>query len=305
MSTGRRGERGGRRGPARSARWLPPLGRNTWYLAIVATAVLGLTAGGVALLAGSGGGPSHEASPDCGLINCGASVPGPSTTISTQSHVGKVHTAVSHRPAAPPKSAPPASSAPSQASAPTGSTPTVAANVSVTFSSGGDRRDFGHFQEQMTLVNNGGRPVSGWTVQLTLPGDGVDSVEIPSGWDGVPFEHWQFNGDTLTISADTGSETLGPGAPLNLSIHGRGNTSSPTGCTFNGTECPTPTLGQQDQQQPQPSDQPSEQPSDQLAGQQAPESGQQSAQPGQWAGPPGQRSGSPGGQWPGTGQPYR
>jgi Cellulose binding domain len=311
MSTGPRGGRSARRGSARSARWLPPLGKNTWYLAIAATAVLGLTAGGVALLAGSSGGPTHEASPDCGLINCGASLPGPSTTIATQSHVGKAHTTVSHAPAAPAKSAPPASSAPSPASTPAGPTPTEAANVSVTFSSGGDRRDFGHFQEQMTLVNNGGRPVSGWTVQLTLPGDGVDSVEIPSGWDGVPFEHWQFNGDTLTISADTGSETLGPGAPLNLSIHGQGNTSSPTGCTFNGTECPTPTLGEQDQQQPPPSGQQAGQQAPESgqqaaeSGQQAPESGQQPTQPGQWPGQPDWRSGPSGGQWPGTGQPYR
>ena len=244
MSTGPRGAKRG---------WLPPLGRNTWYLAIAGVAALGLTAGGVALLAGSGGGPSRASAPDCGLINCGASVPGPSPTISTQSHIGKAHTAVTHPPAAPAKTAPPASSAPPQAPTPAVAT---AANVSVTFSSDRDRRDFDHFQEQMTLVNNGGSPVSGWTVQLTLPVDEVFSVEIPSGWDGVPFEHWQFSGDTLTISADTRSETLGPGAPLNLSIHGRGNTGSPTGCTFNGTACPVPTFGAPDQPSVQP-DQPS------------------------------------------------
>jgi hypothetical protein len=270
MSTG---QRGASRGPARSGGWLPPLGRNTWYLAILAVTALGLTAGGVALLAGSGGGPSHVAAPDCGLINCGANVPGPSSTISTQSHIGKAHTAVSHPPAAPAKSAPPASSSPGPTSAVPTPAVAAAANVSVTFSSDQNRRDSDHFQEQMTLVNNGGGPVSGWTVQLTLPVDDVDSVEIPSGWDGVPFEHWQFRGDTLTISADTGSETLGPGAPLNLSIHGRGNTSSPTGCTFNGTTCPVPPSGAPDQQFGQP-DQPTAQQStlpgqpDQSAGQQ-------------------------------------
>jgi hypothetical protein len=278
MSTGPRGGRRAGPGSARSGRWLAPLGRNTWYLAIVAAAALGLTAGGVALLAG-GGKPSQKAAPDCGLINCGASLPGPSSTISTQSHIGKAHTAVSHPPA---QSAPPSSSAPSQGSAPAGPTPAVAAaaKVSVSFSSDGDRRDFDHFQEQMTLVNNGGSPVSGWTVQLTLPVDGVDSVEIPSGRDGVSFEHWQFSGDTLTISADTRSETLGPGAPLNLSIHGRGNTGSPSGCTFNGVACPTPTLGAPDQQFGQP---------DQRTAEQAPQPGQQSTVSGQPDQPSGQQ----------------
>jgi hypothetical protein len=272
MSTGPRGAKRG---------WLPPLGRSTWYLAIAAAAVLGLTAGGVALVAGSGGGPSHEAEPDCGLINCGVSVPRPGATISTQSHIGRAHTAESHRPSAPAQ-APPASSAPVQ-----GSTPTVAAaNVSVIFSSDQNRRDFDHFQEQMTLLNNGGSPVSGWTVQLTLPGDGVDSVEIPSGWDGVPFEHWQFSGDTLTISADSRSETLGPGAPLSLSIHGQGNTASPTGCTFNGSACPV----QQDQQPEQPG---------QFGGQQAPQTGQPGSDQ------PDRRSWPQAGQGPWGGQPLQ
>jgi Cellulose binding domain len=288
MSTGPRGGRRARRAP---------LGKNIWYLAIVAAAALGLTAGGVALLAGGGGKPSREAAPDCGLINCGVSLPGPSTTISTQSHVGKAHTAVSHPPAARARSASPGSSAPAQGSAPEASTPAgpAPANVSVTFSSDRDRRDFDHFQEQMTLVNNGGSPVSGWTVQLTLPVDGVDSVENQNGRNEAPFEHWQFSGDTLTISADTGSETLGPGAPMNLSIHGRGNASSPTGCTFNGASCP---LVQQEQQPGQPG---------QFAGlDQQP--GQQSAQPsqeGQWAGQQDRREWQPGGPGDGTGQPHR
>ena len=269
--------------------WLPPLGRNTWYLAIVAATALGLTAGGVALLAGSGGAPSRTAAPDCGLINCGANVPGPSSTFSTQSHIGKAHVAVSHPPAT---SAPPGSSTPSQGSTPAAPTVAVAANVSVTFSSDQNRRDFDHFQEQMTLVDKGGSAVSGWTVQLTLPVDEVDSVEIPSEWDGVPFEHWQFRGDTLTISADTRSETLDPGAPLNLSIHGRGNTGSPTECTFNGAACPVPPPGAGDQQFGQPDQRTAQQPA-------------QSGQPDQPAWPQDPRSWPQGGGSYGDGQPSR
>jgi len=117
-------------------------------------------------------------------------------------------------------------------------------------------------------VNNGDSPVSGWTVQLTLPRDEVFSVETQSWWDGVSFEHWQVSGDTLTISADSDSETLAPGEPLNVSIHGRGRTTSPTGCTFNGAACPS-LSGQQDQQAPQqPSWQQDRQPPQQRSSQQ-------------------------------------
>jgi hypothetical protein len=84
-------------------------------------------------------------------------------------------------------------------------------------------------------------------------------VETQRWWDGVPFEHWQVNGDTLTISADTDSETLAPGEPLSVSIHGRGRTTSPTGCTFNGAACPS-LRGKQDQQPQQQQQQQQQQP---------------------------------------------
>jgi len=124
-------------------------------------------------------------------------------------------------------------------------------NVTLTFSTGQDQRDFDHFQGQLTLVNQGGSPVAGWTAELTLPGDEIFSVENQDGRDGFPFDHWQFDGNTLTISADNSSETLTPGQPLSLTINGRGRTTSPTGCTFNGAACPTLRVQQQPQQQPQ------------------------------------------------------
>ena len=179
------------------------------------------------------------------MVNCGAALPGPSATISTQSHIGKAHTTVSHAPKPSASPAPPPSQAPTQAQA---SPP----NVTLTFSADQDQRDFDHFQGQLTLVNQGGSPVAGWTAELTLPGDEVFSVENQDGRDGVPFDHWQFDGDTLTISADNSSETLTPGQPLSLSIHGRGQTPSPTACTFNGADCPTLRVTQQNPQPQQP-----------------------------------------------------
>ena len=213
-----------------TGRWQMPLGGHPWYLAAMAVAAVGLVVGGVTMLVQGNGAPSQQVPSNCGLINCGAILPAP--TISTQSHIRKAHIAASRRPAAPAQSTPPPPPTPSQ-------TPTPPPDVTMTFASDRDRHGFDHFRDQLTLVNNGSSPVSGWTVRLTLPGDDVFSVETPSSGDGVPFEHWQLSGDTLTISADTGSETLAPGEPLTLSIHGRGSAAFPTGCTFNGAACPS------------------------------------------------------------------
>jgi hypothetical protein len=291
-----------------------PAGRRGWYLAIAAVTVLGLTGGGAALLLAGHGAPKRQLASGCGLINCGASLPSPGVTASTQSQTGKAHASSSHAPAGPKQPTPPSPSLmPSQvptsgapaptpgAPAPTSAAPvpTPAApaptNVTVSFTPDQDRHNFGHFQDQMTLMNQGGSPVSGWTVQLTLPGDGVDSVDSQGGWDGGPFEHWQFSGDTLTISADTDSETLGPGAPLNLSIQGRGDPTSPTGCTFNGAACTI-----QDQWQP---DGPNAQ-SGQSSGPDQPSQPGEPAGPGQPGGQQTQQQGGRG-RWPGGQQDQR
>jgi hypothetical protein len=250
--------------PAGTGRWLATLGRHPWYLAIMAVTAFGLVAGSVTVLLQANSAPSHPAAAsNCGLINCGAVAPAPNATISTQSHIGKAHTTVSHAPR------PPASPAPSPTQAPSHAQVSPP-NVTLTFSAFQDQRDFDHFQGQLTLVNQGANPIAGWTAELTLPGDEVFSVENRDGRDGFPFDHWQFDGDTLTISADNSSETLSPGEPLSLSIHGRGRTTSPTACTFNGATCPTFRVrqpdpqpwrqGRQRLQQATPQDQPSSQP---------------------------------------------
>ncbi len=231
--------------PAGTGRWLATLGRHPWYLAIMAVAAFGLVAGSVTVLVQANSTPSHPpTASNCGLVNCNAALPGPSSTISTQSQIGKAHTTVSHAPKPSVSPTPAPSQAPTQAQ-------TSPPNVTLTFSAGQDQRDFDHFQGQLTLVNQGGSPVAGWTAELSLPGDEIFSVDSQDGRDGFPFDHWHFDGDTLTISANNNSETLAPGHPLSLNIDGRGRTTSPTACTFNGAACPTLRVQQQPQQQPQ------------------------------------------------------
>ena len=212
---------------------LAPLARRSWLSAIVGAVALAVITGGVTALVWRPGTPARQVAADCGLVNCGAALPSPVTIISTQSRVTtapkKAHKKV-HKPAV---HTPAPSASPSQAPAPA---PPPPPDVTVTFDPGGDQH-FGHFQAQLSIVNHGSSPVSGWTVQLTLPRAEVDFVGSQDGWSGTPFEHWQFSGDTLTLSADTRNETLAPGAREDVTIHGRGHTTFLTGCTFNGTAC--------------------------------------------------------------------
>jgi hypothetical protein len=91
------------------------------------------------------------------------------------------------------------------------------------------------FRAHLTIVNNGGGPISGWTIQVSLPGDQVTWVNSPDGWG--PFANWQFTGGTLALTAVSGGETLAPGAAEIVPIFGQGATTAPASCTFNGSAC--------------------------------------------------------------------
>ena len=54
---------------------------------------------------------------------------------------------------------------------------------------------------------------------------------------GLPFATWQFSGTTLTLHADSSGETLSPGSTEVVPVFGRGDTTAPSGCTFNGSGC--------------------------------------------------------------------
>ena len=68
-----------------------------------------------------------------------------------------------------------------------------------------------------------------------FPGDQVNWVGYPGAW--LPFATWQFSGATLTLHADSSGETLAPGGTEVVPIFGRGDTTAPSGCTFNGSGC--------------------------------------------------------------------
>jgi Cellulose binding domain len=263
MNTGLRGWPPGPDQPAGARHGPAPRARHSWFSVGAVAATLLLIAGGVAALTLAGhSAPTRPVAADCGLVNCGAVpvVPAASST-ATQSHLTRPlrHRTASASPAATKRPARAPSPTTAQASTPTpapSAAPPAAPDVTVTYTpdqqqhfgapghqqhsgrSGGQPQFPGPpgFQGQLTIVNHGSGQVAGWTVQLTLPGDEVDFVGTQDGWGGDPFERWQFSGDTLTLAAG-GSETLGPGAVLNVTVHGQGQATAPSGCTFNGAAC--------------------------------------------------------------------
>jgi hypothetical protein len=202
-------------------------GRHRWYIAIGVTAGLGLLAGGLLLVLPGSTPATHTLAADCGLVNCGAAVPAPITSASSPASLRPLPR---HRPYQPvpvsvPRPAPLVTSAPPAASA-----------VAVSYSGGGQGNS-GHFSTQLTIVNHGSAPVSGWTLQLSYPGDQVFWVGDLGGWPHSEFVSWQFGGATLTLSAQAGGETLAPGGTQSIVVFGAGQSTTPAGCTFNGSAC--------------------------------------------------------------------
>lgn len=214
---------GGPSGP-----WLTPLTRRNWLTAIGATAALAVLVGGVAFLAPHRHHDSAQLAADCGLINCGAVLPGAIATTSPSGNASQAPGNGAH------KSPPPPAGRRSLSYAPQSSVPKPP-SVSVTYTL--DRPGRGHFRGHLTIVNHGQRPVTGWIILASFANDRIESVTYLQGGSKISFSSWQFSGSTLTLSANSGGETLAPGASQTVYIYGRGPTASPDGCTFNGSDC--------------------------------------------------------------------
>lgn len=221
-------------------------GRRQWYLAagiVAGVALLGGT--GAALLTVSPAPVTHALAAGCGLVTCGARLPASVTGRAVPNaappaphrpgahRLPPVSAARAHtrtpRPASVPQAPPSPSPPPRPARQPAGP------QVSVTYTLDGDGQ-WGHgFRAHLTIVNGGHRTIAGWTIRLTLPRDHVSWVGYPGAW--LPFATWQFSRTTLTLHADSTGETLSPGGTEVVPIFGHGDTTAPSGCTFNDSGC--------------------------------------------------------------------
>jgi cellulase/cellobiase CelA1 len=86
----------------------------------------------------------------------------------------------------------------------------------------------GGFTGQFTIVNDGRKPISGWQLTATLPGDQVRDVQ---GAD------WSTSGDTLVMQPPRYGGPLQPGASLTISIVAYGNDDTPATCSLDSHSC--------------------------------------------------------------------
>ena len=244
MSSGAPDEQARPGNSARAAR------RRQWYLATGGVAGVALLAGtGAFLITVSPAPATRSGAGNCGLVACGARLPSSvagravRNTVPPAPHPHPGRRSPPPAPAAPgqahtpkPVSAPqpPPSQAPTAPAPPRRRQP-PAPRVSVAYTLDGSGQWDQGFRAHLTIVNNGHRTIAGWTIQLALPGDRVNWVGYQEPW--RPFAMWQFSGTTLTLHADSGGETLSPGSTEIVPIFGDGDTTAPSGCTFNGSGC--------------------------------------------------------------------
>jgi len=211
----------------------------------------------VALLAGTGAvlvtvSPAPATRPvadNCGLVTCGARLPASVTGRAVRNtvppaprrHPGHrspppmpAASAPTHTPTPVSAPQPPPSQAPTAPAPPPRRQP-PGPTVSVTYTLDGSGQWNHGFRAHLTIVNNGHRTIAGWTIQLALPGDRVNWVGYQGPW--RPFAMWQFSGTTLTLHADSSGETLVSGGTEIVPIFGGGDTTAPSGCTFDGSSC--------------------------------------------------------------------
>jgi hypothetical protein len=230
---------------------LGPQARRRWYSAIGATAGLALLAGGVVALLPRQAAPVTPLAADCGLIHCDATLPGAIVTTSPSGSTAprphhKARKPASSSPSAhashsPAPSVPPATPESQPPPSPAPPKPPPGPDVAVAYTLDSQGNHWGHpdFHAHLTIVNQGSQPVSGWTVQVTLPGDQIRWAGYQQGgWGGWgDFRTWSFSGNTLTLTANSPEETLSPGASQTVYIISDGSPASPSGCTFDGAAC--------------------------------------------------------------------
>jgi hypothetical protein len=86
----------------------------------------------------------------------------------------------------------------------------------------------GQFEGEVTVVNNGSAPISGWQIVVALSSDQITSFSGASG---------DISGDVLLLQPASGADALAAGGTLSVYFTAVGPQTTPDVCTFNSVGC--------------------------------------------------------------------
>jgi hypothetical protein len=86
----------------------------------------------------------------------------------------------------------------------------------------------GQFEGEVTVVNNGSAPISGWQIVVALSGDQITSFSDASGY---------VSNDILLLQPASDADALAAGGTLSVYFTAVGQQTTPDVCTFNSVSC--------------------------------------------------------------------
>jgi hypothetical protein len=196
-------------------RWFEAATRHPWYTGLGAGAGFMVLASGVIFILPRS--PSAMMT-QCGVVPCTSGrTANPNVTHGTTHSVSR-----------PAKPAPAASTLPATAPSAMGSAaPQLPPPVTVTYAL--IARWYGGMMGEFTIANHGSAAITAWDLSAAFPGD-----QIQSTWGPIDPNP---GGYTVVMKAQPDWPTIAPGASQSGYFIARGNTASPSNCTFNGAAC--------------------------------------------------------------------
>ena len=89
-------------------------------------------------------------------------------------------------------------------------------------------QDDGQFEGEVTVVNNGSAPISGWQIVVALSDD-----QITSFWDASGY----VSNSVLLLQPESGAAPLAAGGTLSVYFTAAGPQTTPDVCAFNSVSC--------------------------------------------------------------------
>jgi len=204
-------------------RWFEAAARHPWYTGLGAGAGFMVLASGVIFILPKS--PSAMMT-QCGMAPC---TPPRATQAGGRTANPNATHGTTYRFSRAAKATPAASTLPATMPSAMGSAaPQLPPSVTVTYAL--IVRWYGGVMGEFTIANHGGTAITGWELSAAFPGDQIQATCGPI--------NPNPGGYTVVMETQPDWPTIAPGASQSGYFIARGNTATPSNCTFDGASCP-------------------------------------------------------------------